>query len=257
VSALSASGVPLEGSRLMRVTYMDESGSSPRDPIVVAAAVIVHGDDQVVLIEEYLDGVIEKHIPEENKPDFFFHATDLYHGGGKKSIFSNKDVWPEEKRWAILDDLVAVPGLFKIPICFGRINKSMFEEVILTENPRKKILTSHAMAIVLCELSIEKWMRNNTDREITHIVAEDNHDVREAAKTAHVLLRHKALESMVEVNNHPLPLKRIRDGLQFTSKGESRLLQVADVCAWSIRRFISNSPYSERFYEPLRGQIVL
>lgn len=37
----SASGVPLEGDRLVRVVYMDESGLSKREPILVEAAIIV------------------------------------------------------------------------------------------------------------------------------------------------------------------------------------------------------------------------
>jgi hypothetical protein len=239
----------------MRVTYMDESGSSPREPVVVAAAVIIHGDDQVIPIEEHLEKLIEKHIPEKQRFDFAFHATDLYHGGGKKSIFSDKKIWTQEKRWAIIDDLVSVPSLFNIPICYGMVKKSEFEESILIKNPRR-VLTSHAMAIVLCELNIERWMTKNTNNEITHIVAEDNNEVREAARISHVLLRHKALKSMIEVSKYPLPLRRIRDGLQFTSKRESMLLQVADVCAWSIRRLLNGAPDCDRFYRPLYHQIV-
>ena len=41
---LGASGVPLEGFRLVRVVYLDESGQSSREPRIVQAGVIVHGD---------------------------------------------------------------------------------------------------------------------------------------------------------------------------------------------------------------------
>jgi hypothetical protein len=48
---LGASGVPLEGFRLVRVVYLDESGQSSREPRIVQAGVIVHGDSQIVPIE--------------------------------------------------------------------------------------------------------------------------------------------------------------------------------------------------------------
>lgn len=59
------------------------------------------------------------------------------------------------------------------------------------------------------------------------------------------------------VDHACFPFKRIRDGLQFTTKAESRLLQVADACAWAIRRTANNAPNAFRFYQPVRDQIVL
>lgn len=44
----------------MRVTYMDKSGLSKREPILIEAAIIVHGDDQVIPVEEYLESLVEK-----------------------------------------------------------------------------------------------------------------------------------------------------------------------------------------------------
>jgi hypothetical protein len=56
--------------------------------------------------------------------------------------------------------------------------------------------------------------------------------VRQAARGAHVLLRDKTEMAKEGYVDHAcFPSKRIRDGLQFTTKAESRLLQVADACA--------------------------
>jgi hypothetical protein len=122
---LSASGVPLEGIRLVRVTYMDESGLSRREPVLIEAAIIVHGDEQVVPVEDHLESLVEKHIPQDKRDGFFFHATDIYGGGGKNCIFCNKEEWPDERRWAILDDFVIVPSKFGLPICVSIIEKSI------------------------------------------------------------------------------------------------------------------------------------
>ena len=255
---LSASGVPLEGDRLVRVTYMDESGISQKEPILVEAAVIVHGDDQVVPVEDYLESLVEKHIPADKREGFYFHATDIYGGGTKDGIFHDKDEWPDERRWAILDDLVAIPAKFGLPICVGIIKRSEFlPPTDKPHTPQEVAVAAHAMAIIQCEVGVELWLRRETEKEITHIVAEDNGEVRLAAKEAHVMLRNKKeMEKEGFVNHFIFPFKRIRDGLQFTSKEESRLLQVADICAWSVRRMANDAPNASRFYGPLRPQVV-
>ena len=73
---------------------MDESGLSSREPLLVEAGIIVHGDEQVIPIEEHLERLVEKHIPAHQREGFFFHATDIYGGGDKHSIFHDKQNGP-------------------------------------------------------------------------------------------------------------------------------------------------------------------
>jgi hypothetical protein len=240
----------------MRVTYMDESGLSKREPILIEAGIIVHGDDQVIPVEEHLESLVEKHIPADKRARFFFHATDIYGGGDKNCLFHDKDEWPDERRRAILDDLVAVPTKFNLPVCAGIMQKDKFVHR-LKDKPHSAlefVVAMHALAIIQCEIGVEMWLRKNTEREITHIIAENNDEVRHAAREAHVLLRDEAEMAKEGFVNHAcFPFKRIRDGLQFTTKAESKLLQVADVCAWAIRRAANNAPNAFRFYDPIRG----
>ena len=187
------------------------------------------------------------------------HATDIYGGGDKDCIFHDKEEWPDERRWAILDDLVAVPAKFGLPIVFGLIEKAKFPPgpTEKQHTPQEIAVAAHAMAIIQCEIGVELWLRTNTEREITHIIAENNDEVRLAAREAHMLLRNQKEMEREGFRNHPcFPFKRICDGLQFTTKAESRLLQVADACAWALRRVANKAPNAFRFYGPLRSQIV-
>ena len=223
------------------------------------AGIIVHGDEQVIPIEDHLEALVEKHIPKDKRDGFFFHATDIYGGGDKKCIFHDKMEWPDERRWAILDDLVAVPAMFDLPICIGVVEKDKFPE--LERRPlhtaAEIVVAQHAMAIIQCEMAVEIWLREKTKKEIAHIIAENNDEVRLAAREAHVLLRNKEeMEREGFVNHACFPFKRIRDGLQFTTKAESKLLQVADACAWTIRRAGNKSPDAGRFYVPLMHKII-
>jgi uncharacterized protein DUF3800 len=255
---LGASGVPLEGFRLVRVVYLDESGQSSREPRIVQAGVIVHGDSQIVPIEAHLEELVVKHIPPESRDGFVFHATDIYGGGPKDCIFHDKKEWPEERRWALLDDLVAIPAKFQLPVCLGQVDKVEFRAQNSTKSNSKQEVevAIHAMAIIQCEISVELWMRHNTENEITHLIAENNNDVRVAAKEAHILLKSKEAMEAEGFFHHPcFPFVKIRDGLQFATKVDSRILQVADACAWSIRRAAAMAPNAGRFFLPLRSQI--
>jgi len=238
---------------------MDESGVSPREPLLVQAAIIVHGDEQLISVEDRLICLVEKHIPEHQRDRFIFHATDIYGGGGKGSIFSDKNEWPDERRWKILDDLLGIPKAFNLPICVGMVDKDGFkkENDIDAHKQIEVTVAMHALSIVQCEIGIELWMRANTYNEITHIIAENNDDVRVAAKEAHILLKDKnRLKEEGIGYDHPcFPFVKIRDGLHFATKEESKILQLADACAWSLRRIARRSPNSGRFYAPIHEMI--
>lgn len=44
----------LEAEKAVRIAYLDESGSSPKQRIVTVAGPIVHGDTQLIAVEEFL-----------------------------------------------------------------------------------------------------------------------------------------------------------------------------------------------------------
>jgi hypothetical protein len=207
--------------------------------------------------------LVQKHIPPDKQDGFFFHSTDIYGGGKQGCIFHDKDEWPDERRWAILDDLAAIPAKFDLPVCIGMIQKAEFPLPKGTDKTNPEILrqidvAQHAFAIIQCEIAVELWLRKHTEREITHIIAENNDEVRLAAREAHTLLRDpQAIAAAGGPANHPVyPFKRIRDGLQFTTKPESRLLQVADVCAWAMRRYANFAPNAKRFFEPIAHKVI-
>src|SRR5262249_49196443 len=53
-----------------------------------------------------------------------------------------------------------------------------------------------------------------------------------------------------------MPLERIIETVHFVQKSESSLLQIADICAFAIKRNLTKSSHHERLYAPLHGQIV-
>jgi hypothetical protein len=103
----------------MRLTYLDEAGVSPEQGTLVVAGPLIHGDMQLDAIENHLGYLTFKHIPHADRAGFIFHATDIWSG---KGCFKDRDQWPLDKRLEILDDLIAVPSKFELPIAYGAID---------------------------------------------------------------------------------------------------------------------------------------
>jgi hypothetical protein len=110
-------------------------------------------------------------------------------------------------------------------------------------------------------------MRATAKEEVAMLIAEDRTIVRKMLKLAHTIQRGRAplqlqqeLESILADGNNPLlnvlPLDRIVESVHFAEKNESSLLQVADVCAFAIKRKIMNATHADRLYDPLKDQIL-
>jgi hypothetical protein len=105
----------------VRLTFLDESGRSRHEPIIVVAGIIVHGDRTYRKLEECIRRLTVAVIPEEDRDGFIFHAGDLFQGTG---YFKDREKWPREKRFPILRSLAEMPRKLWIPIVFGHFDKS-------------------------------------------------------------------------------------------------------------------------------------
>jgi hypothetical protein len=105
----------------LRLTYFDDAGlfNSQHEPFIVIGGMVVHGDDQLIPLENRLDELVEKHISIEDRNGFIFHAMEIWSGGR----YFNRDKWSFETRVRILDDLVSIPNDLEIPVSFGYQNR--------------------------------------------------------------------------------------------------------------------------------------
>lgn len=64
--------------------------------------------------------------------------------------------------------------------CFGLARVDPVLEIPVATTPRAAraltpleiVVAQHALAIIQCEIGVEMWLRKNTEKEITHIIAE-------------------------------------------------------------------------------------
>jgi len=238
--------------------FLDEGGISRDEPIAVVGGVFVHGDQQLIPLEEHLEGLVKKHIPRSDWNGFHFHAKDIWNN---KKYFSDKQKWPWERRAEILDDLAEIPSKLELPILFSHASKKEALERHMQDagTEHDRAVTAHAMVFSSCLMSAEEHMRLLWPDEVAQIVSEDNRDARATIKNVHALLRdQEALVRADIAKPGTLPLRNIRGPVLFADKAESRSLQLADFCTFIIRRRLVRHDFrSARFYDKLKHWMVV
>ncbi|GIK82300.1 MAG: hypothetical protein BroJett024_34050 [Alphaproteobacteria bacterium] len=229
-------GGGLLGDRLVRLIYLDEAGTSAKEPHSVVVGAIVDADAQLDRIERRFSEITETCVPECEREGLIFHAKDLYHGTKK----FNRDKWPREKRHQILADILAIPREFTVPLAIGYAK-------------REHYVADHWIAFVMCALACEQYMRGRAQNEVALLVSENNDQMRAMLKDADKLLRHpnEWKKFVPEEHQNLLPLAKIKDTVHFVLKHESIALQLADACAFAIARHAAGSNYSDQHFRAL------
>ena len=239
----------------MRVVYLDESGTSRREPLALVAGVIIDADHQMIAVEERLEQLVRKHIPEADHENFFFHATNIWSG---TKYFKDRDVWPLSRRCEILHDLVRIPSQCDLPILFGccprnrQLTKSSGAPI--EESERDAVV--HSIAFLECACRIEKIMRQLWPTEVALLIAEDRPIVRKTLRQVQSWAQNKTVPHEGEEREY-LPFRHIRDTPHFAGKKESPLLQLADICAFVIRGHLNERRHNRPLYDKLRPMMVV
>jgi hypothetical protein len=241
---------PIVGNNLVRLLYLDEAGISKRDeePYLVVAGMIVHGDRDWKPLQARIDVLVREYIPEEDREDFVFHATELFSGGK----YFTREKWPREKRWEILRKLVSIPHAMHLPVISGWVDRS---ESIFEDSDAPDVL-AHTMAFCQCLISAERWMRYFCENDVAMVIAEDTQSVKPSLKGALRTLRDPKRLVELQLDDVPnLPLQKIVDTVHFAGKRESGPLQIADACAFVLKRHLMGKADITSFYELLRPVI--
>lgn len=251
-------GGPLHGNNLVRLVYMDEAGiSNPaHEPFLVVAGLIVHADEKLVAIEQDIDEIVKRHIPEEHWESFVFHAAELFNGGGKVFDRNNPD-FPLSKRLDIAEEVAALPGRYNLPLAFGYVERDKFPQISSFPEDlpaREMVIAQHATAFMVCALTVEYWMRKTANNEICMLIIEDNQQARRFIKaTQQYYQRQDAAENLGdELSQALLPLRKIREDPVFQAKRPRSVLQLADFCAYVFKRNLMGDRRYQRFYSHLR-----
>ena len=258
---LSLSGHPLEGETLARFVYLDESGiSNPRhEPVVVVAGVIVDADKQLTALERAIEKLADRMIPASHREGFFFHAKDLF--GGKGPIFSHRaNLFTFEQRLSIADELAAIPRRLRLPVVFGAVNREAWPISFDGSNmtTKERLDGAHLSAFMVCSIDVEQWMRTNAPTEATILIVENNDEMKKRMKeTLNQYRKPPEQLNLSDDEKKYFPFKKIKASPHFEMKQDSAALQIADFCAYVLKRRAMSDPHINRFFSVLQPLLTV
>jgi hypothetical protein len=253
---LSLSGVPIDGNSLVQHIYIDESGISTNDKVLVVAGVIVDPDRQYLAVAGEINKLIEEFVPDAHKSNFVFHAKDLFHGTGRTAF--DRRTYPPERARQALRRLVHIPARFCLPIVFGFVNKSIHdpvrEKVLAKLKPRVRISTDAGTAFAFCAVAAESFMKKDAPaNELATMHAEQNSDTEKIIRVVRKSLGGKTQFNVASLLSSEaqsfLPITKIIDEISFHHKDDAFLLQIADATALIVRYLLEKRGDCEDLFE--------
>lgn len=228
----------------MRYVYIDEAGTSAHEPIAVVVGLIVDADEQWKPVRHYLDYLRDRYVPQSIKRDYVFHASDLF-GGGRKA---KAHLFADGHRWRVLTRLLSTPRRFGLNVAIGYAdNRSV-------NGPRPPDI-KHMFALLMCLKQANDFIQSQFPGEVATMIAEDVPPIRRHLRKVPSFfteMRHQA-DSLptLQMNEHPFDV--MVDSIHFASKQEAPLLQVADACAFSLRRYFTGGSRGVELKQALLG----
>lgn len=253
-------GGALNGDRIERLVYLDESGTgNPKtEPHVVMVGVVVDPDRQWLQVESFLSALAEQYVlPHRRSVPVVFHANEIFHGSGH---------WPREEysrevRMNLLRELCSIPVSFDLPVVSGYVDRTEVARHLPDDDVAEQTLYATVGAAMRCTVGVERYMRTAAgEGEVATLVYENNDHSRKLIRKLHNAMKTDAMATWPTFQNWELreflPVTRIVDTAHFAEKLDTSILQVADACAFAIRRFLAGKPEGDVDNLPHPGEVL-
>lgn len=243
----------------MRLIYVDEAGTSAKEPVSIVVGLLINPDTQWVPAYERFSAALAK-VPEKFQEGFIFHATSIW--GNPKY----RDGWERKDRFDFLKEVMRIPAATSIPIAIGAVGR---QYEIADENVLKfatQAQAQHAFAFGLCISAADGFIRTVGDETETGIVvAEDIPEMRRFIRDSVTVFNKVPLEvdpkdyiqrpgTGPRLEGMQLRVSRVLDTVHFISKSQSQLLPIVDAIAFGLRRYMANESSGEDFAEAILGE---
>lgn len=250
--SLSLSGMAVDGAALVRDIYSDEAGTSgdPDDRVSVVVGLIVHADTQWEPVVVEFGRLVLNAVPRQYLADFALHAKDLFN----KRKYPD---WPRAGRYALLKQVLQLPVRFNIPFSVGIVKRGGAPRVL---GNLEQYEQDHLMAFTLCMGGADSYLRGRCPAEAARIIAEDLPRMKVFLNRAFMWLRQNSLELDELPMGAPAMIKRsfkirkIVDHPLYADRHASPILQIADACAFTFKRFFGGYSYGDVYANYLLGE---
>lgn len=250
-------GGPLDGNEWVRVLYMDESGIGQikSDPFLVVAGVIIHADTQWAELAKRLDRLLTTTTPVGTPKPRFLHAKDIFHGSGEFP----RATWSQELRNWLLERIGSLINEFKLPVVWLGIDRKRYARENPNISPQEQLETAYLVGAVGCFMQAERLMREeHLSGEVCSIVMEQNHELQKRIPEMVSFMRNPGddTKNLLPGWERVMPLSKLIDTPACQPKTASSILQLADYCAFALKRRLQNAPGSKRLTAAFSPQLV-
>jgi hypothetical protein len=241
-------GGELAGDQWVRILYLDESGIGKieKDPILVVAGVLIHADSQWGPISNRLNKILLDAVPIGQKTPRYLHAKDIFHGSGEFP----RGGWPDTVRFGILEELSKLPEEFDVPVVWSSMNRRAYAKEYPTESRAEHLRDAYTVCAIACCMQAEVYMRELPNcAEVSSIVLEQNKELEKRIPEMFAFMRNPSdedKEKLLPGWNLVMPFQKIIDDPSSQPKSASNILQLADFCAFAIKRRLQNAKGSHK-----------
>lgn len=245
----------------MRFIFMDEAGTSASEPVTVVVGVIAEPDNHIVRAESMVREALGA-VPEQFRKDFVFSA---------KTVFNSekfKEDWLMGSRLNLLKSMMSIPRRLGMGLSIGtswRGSLPAIEEEGLSLRAEEG---DHMQAFQSCLGIADSSIRNRGGHnEIASVVAENHNEMKRYLKEIPRLLRHSPIhlkpshlrttpadeERGYVDQTTEFRITRIRNTIHWVDKADDPMVQIADACAYGLRRYFAKQTFGEDFAQAVVG----
>jgi hypothetical protein len=252
------------GDALLRFIYTDEAGTSAKEPIVVMVGLVVDADAQQRPAERCLQQ-LHATVPEQFRDGFISHATTIWSDKKKKY----RPVWRPGERFEFLCRMMMIPKATKMGIAWAAAHKQGVDDLIPLPGCTRD-QTLHTGAFGYCIANADRYIRLFYPNEVSAVIAEDLPEMRAPLSQRFQFLRtHRHIISADQVSNcyafgiaptmmtpalhTEYTISQVVNDVHFVGKNGASLLQVADACAFGMRRFFTGLSQGKEFMQAMIG----
>jgi hypothetical protein len=249
------------GTGLLKRTqsYVDRIESGQQIPVAVVVGIIVH-ESQLWQATAAL-ALLRTKVPAKWRENFTFHATEIWNSQ------EYRPEWSMEDRHALLAEALSIPCRLGLSIGFAAVIKSRGSAV---ENAPRGLAgmtkQSHIVCFMDCIEAIDGFIPQYAwPGEFMTVVAENVPEMRrylrffvEELKTGQVprvghSIDLRGDEPIISPLSGVSQITRLVDVIRFAAKHEAPLLQLADVCAFALRRFWAGLAHGDKLVAAMLG----
>jgi hypothetical protein len=231
--------------KLVRVIYIDEAGSSKEEPVFTWASIVIK-DSIWLKIERDATKIVETMVPEKLRPEFEFHAYDIFSGNNRWADWRNRD--GKALRFHILKEFVSLIPKYSLTVTECSWLKSQ------ESRPDEIIGMLQGMAFSICIDFVERWFGQHAKRDVGMLIADEQGRPHDESLYKLEIRRSRKFGRFMGILSQ---LQHIVDTIHFASSQKSIGLQLADACAFFIKRHHMGKAKDEaaQFYEIFRPLI--